>query len=265
MGEANAENSQIRFQGKGNILVCEEDVRLVNSTISFCGDNALLYLSKNSKHPYKLKIDAWRDTVSFFGKDNYFNNVFSAIVSERCQLIVGGDGVFSFGIWARTADPHILYDMHSRTRTNFSKSVYIGDHVWLGQGALLLKGSVVGSGSVVAAHTVVSSKTVPSNVVVAGNPGNIIREKVCFSGASVHNYTGGQSEASRIIGEEELVKYSFAEGANTIDRARLEKNFALVHNAEARLEILQEVVVKNKAHERFAINTEKKGFWRARK
>ena len=53
--------------------------------------------------------------------------------------------------------------------------VIICDNVWIGMNAVILKGVTIGENSVVAAGAVVT-KSVPPNVVVAGNPGIVVRK-----------------------------------------------------------------------------------------
>jgi len=232
-------SSVIEFRGKGNILVAEENVRLSDSRIVFCGDNALVYLSSNTKHVYKIVLDAWRETTIYFGRDNYYNGALHAVISERKNLIVGGNGVFSFGIWIRTADPHLIYDIHTKQRINESKSVFIGDHVWLGQNALLLKGNRIGSGSIVSAACVLSGKTVESNTIYAGNPGRMIKEDIFFSGASVHNYTRKQTKESRTFEGNNFI----FENKNALDMNRIDRELSKEKEAESRLEILKDLLV----------------------
>lgn len=55
------------------------------------------------------------------------------------------------------------------------KPIVIEDNVWIGGGAIILPGVTVGRNSVVGAGAVVS-RDVPPNVLVAGNPGRIVRE-----------------------------------------------------------------------------------------
>ncbi len=249
IGNCAAKNSFVSFKGKGNILCLEDGVRLADSVISFCGDNSLIYLSSNPAHDYRLKIDAWRDTTIFFGKNNYFNSSFNAIISERKNLIVGGDGVFSFGVWLRTADPHLLYDVDTMKRINPSKSILIGDHVWIGQGALILKGSRIGSGSVIAAGTVIAGKTVGSNTVYAGNPARQIKDRIFFSGKSVHNYTKKQTKDNMSFKD---TQYIFDNEKQTLDFNQLEKALE-DEDAEERLKIIIKNLVQNEEKNRFYI------------
>lgn len=57
--------------------------------------------------------------------------------------------------------------------------VSIGDEVWVGARAIILKGVTVGSGAVIAAGAVVS-RDVPARSLVAGVPGQVVRENVSW-------------------------------------------------------------------------------------
>lgn len=191
-------NSVIKFNGKNNILVIEDGVKLVNSRISFGGDNAVVYLSRN-KYIYYLDINAYSNTCVFIGKDNFFNGRLSLIASERKNIIIGDNGLISFGIFVRTADPHLIYSCETKQRINKSKSVLIGDHVWLGQGALILKGTKIGSGSILGGGAVVSNKSVFSNASAVGNPAKIVAKNIFFSKESVHNFNKNQTEEFSVM------------------------------------------------------------------
>lgn len=251
-GDIEFVNSKITFRGKGNIVYAEGPVRLQDSHILFNGDNAVIYLSQ-SKKPYKLVIDLWRDTAAYFGSDNYFNGAMHAIVSERKNLIVGDDGIFSFGIWIRTADPHLIYDIESCKRINLSKSVLIGDHVWIGQNALLLKGTEIGSGSIVSANAVMANKRAASNSIYAGNPAKQIRTGVFFLGDSAHNYTAKNTKNSR----ESDVKDFIYKSGQEIDRKALDKALSSAGSAEEKITVLQSVL-KPALKDRFYIAGETK-------
>lgn len=246
------DNSTVQFQGKNNILVVEENVRLSDSSIRFCGDDALIVLSQSKKHAYKIRIDAWQGTTVFFGSDNYFNGSLHAIVSERQNLIVGSKGVFSFGIWIRTADPHIIYDSNTKKRINLSRSVMIGDHVWLGQNCLLLKGTTIGSGSIISANCVMAGKKVESNAVYAGNPGRKLKSGIFFSGKSVHNYTKLQTEESMQMNSDRWV---FNKDKSSLNIEKLFQQLTDSSNSKERLEIVKKVLRNNNQRNRLAIET----------
>ena len=114
-----SEGAKIIFRGEGNVLLCEEGVTL-SGVIDFKGNDAVVYLARN-KYAYSLNLTMWHETTCYMGEDNYFNGRLSAIVSERRSLIIGDNCLFSFGIWIRTADPHLIYDAKSMARINCSK------------------------------------------------------------------------------------------------------------------------------------------------
>ncbi len=242
-------NCSIEFRGENNILVIEPGVELVHSTITFGTDNAVVYLSA-SPQPYRVAINANRDSVTFFGKNNYFNQVFTTITSERKNIIVGNDGLFSFGIVVRTADPHLIYDARTTERINPSRSVLIGDHVWVGQSAMLLKGSQVGSGAIVAGGAIVSNKEVPSNSVFAGNPGKVIKREIFFHSASVHNWTVEHTEKFQTMDTKEFI---YEEDAHTISLAAIDALLEREGTSAGKLEVVREYLVAGKGKNRFFI------------
>lgn len=188
-------NSSIIFSGKNNILYCESNVRLEDSTLNFAGNNSIIYLCSN-RHPYKLSINIFNDCVFHMGKDNYINQKMTIILSEQKHCFIGDNGMFSINITMRNADPHLIYKCSTGSRTNISKSIYIGDHVWIGQDVLILKGTQIDSGSIIGAKSVLSAKKVPHNSTWAGNPCKQISDDIFWDNSCVHNWTQERTEKS---------------------------------------------------------------------
>lgn len=97
--------------------------------------------------------------------------------------VIIGDGCLT-GKWVTITDnSHGETDIDSLKvppikRPIISKGpVIIGKNVWIGDKATILPGVTIGDGAVIAANTVVT-KDVPAYVVVAGNPVNIIKNKI---------------------------------------------------------------------------------------
>ena len=213
-------NSQININGKNNIFVCEEEVSLKNSRIDFNGDNSVLYLSSSS-FDYNINISINGNNVCFIGKNNFFNGKSTIVLSESKNVIVGDNCLFSYGIAVRVADVHLIYDTKSKERLNFSKSIYIGDHVWLGQNSMILKGTCIGSGSIIGAGSILSNKKVPSNTTFAGSPARLIKKDTFWVGYSVHPWD-----------EEITQKYSHYNSESFIYKADMDTlNFKDVESA----------------------------------
>lgn len=229
-------NSKIVFAGQGNILFCEPGVVIQSSLIRFRGNNSLIMLGK-TKHPCKVDFTIYNNNTLAVGRDNYFNGKLHIIVSEERMVFIGDGCLFSFGIWMRTADPHLVYDASTRERMNPSKDIVVGDHVWIGQDAMILKGSSLGSGCIVGAKAVVAGKRVNSNSSWAGNPAKLIRDGLFWDGASVHAWEKDKTLASQVYsGKPEL----FKPDKSTITAKELGDTIYNLGSPEKRLAYLQE-------------------------
>lgn len=160
-------NSDISFKGRGNVLFCEDNVSLIDSHITFCGDNSLIFIRGGS---HKLNIEIYNDSVCFLGKYTGYTNPPFIIVSERKHVFIGDYCMFASNVTIRNSDSHLMYDCDSGKRINKAQSVFIGDHVWLGHNVYILKGTVIDSGSVIGANGVLANKKIPHNSVWGGNP-----------------------------------------------------------------------------------------------
>lgn len=178
-------NSQININGKNNMIICEDEVSLWNCRLDLNNDNSIIYLSSNS-FDYHFNISVNGNNICFIGRNNYFNGQLHLVLSESKNIIIGDDCMFSHGISVRTSDVHLLYNSKTKERINFSKSIYIGDHVWIGQGAILLKGTQIASGATIGANSVLSNKIIPSNTTFVGSPARLLHEDTFWIGYSVH-------------------------------------------------------------------------------
>jgi acetyltransferase-like isoleucine patch superfamily enzyme len=214
-------NSTINFNGKNNILDCEEDVKLVNSRIDFNFENSILYLSSNP-HNYFVNISINERNVCFIGKNNFFNGLTTIVLSEAKNLVIGGDCLLSYNVIIRVSDGHAIYNSKSKSRLNYSKSIYIGDHVWLGQNAMIFKGSHIGSGSIIGAGSIVSNKVIPSNMTFAGSPVRMINDDVFWIPHSIHKW--GEEEIDKMK-EYNSDLFIFNEDSLTLDLQEIEEDF----------------------------------------
>ena len=228
-------NTQINFNGKNNILICEKGVHLWNSRIDFNSDNSILYLSNNN-HDYCVNISMHNNNLCFIGKNNFFNGQVTIVLSESKNVLIGGDCIFSYNIVMRVADGHLIYDSKSHERINHSKSIFIGDHVWLGQNSMIFKGTQIGSGAIVGANSVVSSKSIPSNTTFAGNPVKLIHEDSFWTGHSVHNWF---DEDIKKMENYDSDRFIFNIDNNTLKFEDIENKFNSILNAHDFLDYIE--------------------------
>lgn len=199
----NSRGGNIVFLGNRNICFVEENVDLGSSIIKFDGNDAVIYIS-SSYHIYRLNICIHDECGLYFGKNNYFNGILNIILSETKNVIIGSGCLFSYGICIRNADPHLVYDIKTGKRKNFSKDIVIGDHVWVGQNCMILKGTQIGSGSVLGSMAVASGK-IPSNVSFAGNPGRIVSSDIFWKGDCVHRWLKDMTDKNEYCDSDEYI------------------------------------------------------------
>ena len=243
-------NSSIEFNGTGNVLYCEEGVKMRGSRLLFNGDNAVIALGK-SRHTYVLRVTVNNNCSALFGRNIYFNQALNAIASEECSIVMGDECLVSFGVWIRTADPHLVYSATSHERINPSKDVVIGDHVWIGQNALILKGSNIGSGSIIGGMAVVSGKRIESNTSWAGNPAKFIAGDLFWERSCVHTWTTENTEKHKTYPSSEFI---FSPDKTTISAKDLSARLSGLSGSKERLDYWLSLSYENRSRNRFAIS-----------
>ena len=189
----NPESIIFQDNANNNILVLESNLKLENSEIKFRGSNSIVFLRSNI-NTYKLRVEIFNNSAFYMGINNYINGTMQISLSEGKHIFFGNNGTFSFGIWVRNSDLHLIYLIKTMKRKNYSKSIFVGDHVWLGQHSTLLKGTQIASGSIIGANSLISNKKINSNTIWAGNPAKRIAKGVFWDGMCVNNWTDEQTE-----------------------------------------------------------------------
>lgn len=252
--DVNLNNTVIKFNGKNNILFIGDNVNISGSTINFNADNSICYLSESNK-VYRLNISLNNNNVIYFGKNNYINNTLNAITSEEQNIIIGNNCLLSFGIFIRTADPHLIYDCKAKKRINKSKSVFVGDHVWIGQNTLILKGTKIGSGSIIGGASVCSNKIIESNTSSAGNPIKTIKRGVYFSSECVHKWTKNWAKKYNVLDSD---CYIYEKSEDNLSFTKIDTILKKEKDVMKKLEIIKELLAENDNKNRFYIGKQKK-------
>ncbi|AMD18074.1 hypothetical protein TL18_08620 [Methanobrevibacter sp. YE315] len=246
-GEPNLTNTTIKFGGVNNILVCEGDINLTNANISFSGSNSIIYLSYSQLH-YRITIVIRNNSTLFIGKNNKFG-VSELYVEEHQNLIIGDDCLIGSAVTIKTSELYPEYDLDSKNRVNFSKSVLIGDHVWIGNQVFISKGTQIGSGAIIGSHSYIPpASIIHSNTHVQGNPIRTIRNNVFFTKDFLGSYTE-EDTLNYSTYKSNIFKYEYVQNEtlsfNKIDE--ILNNLTVIE----KLDFINKLFIKNKRKNRF--------------
>ena len=185
--EIKAEGQDGVWKDRFHNVICFDESLPDDIVVHLWGINNELHFETNIMIN-KLNIYLGNDGRCRIGENT---RIFEASITiSYASLDIGKDCMLSTGITIRTDDLHPIFDRITHERVNMPKDVVLHDHVWVGEGATLLSGANIGEGSVVGARTVTSS-SFGDHVIVAGVPGKVIRENICWSKDSTArmNYT----------------------------------------------------------------------------
>ncbi len=250
IGKPQLIDSEINFRGNNNILYCEGDIKLVNSKLNFDGNNSIVYLS-TTESEYNLDIKIYNSSLIFIGKDMELDSNLNIISKEHQNVIIGSDCVFGKNVTVRAADNYPIYNLVSKQRVNFSKSVFIGDHVALGDYSYISSGARIGSGAVVENKTFIHRNFVGrSNSYILGNPAQIMQQEVFFTPDSLDTYTPEDSVNSSDY-KSDIFIYNFVNN-ETFDLNKIDKILSDL-GKEQKIEFVQKLFIQNKRKNRFTI------------
>lgn len=239
-------NFKCDFKGKNNIVFFAG--RSKNINIIFHSDNNLVFIGNGVR--VNGTISLTKDCCCYIDDDSSFGGV-SLRVYEAKNIIIGRDCMFSWSIWASTCDYHPIMDIKSNNRLNFSKSIYIGDHVWCGQEAGILKGSFIASGAVIGAKSMVI-KQCYSNTINAGNPSKQIKRDIFWLRDDIFEQKWGKEETLKNKNmPNENFKYIYDKDEFISPKA-IENMLNSLINAQDKLEFLYDAIYNNKSKNRFA-------------
>lgn len=239
-------NTVIQFEGKNNILVCEEEMKIVDSRIKFYGDNSIVYLAP-PKSRYFLNISLFHNCVLFIDDHISLNGNLNFSLSEEKNVIIGRDCLFAFGIWIRLANPHLIYSAKDKQRISLTESIFIGDHVWVGQASLILKGTQIGSGSIIAGKSVVPNKKILSNSLWGGNPVRKIKDDVFFNKQTSNPFT---KKTAKKFQTHEGDEWIYKNEGEVLSFNEIDERLSSTWDLDDKLELLISIR-NNKSHNRF--------------
>lgn len=172
-------NARIKVRGTNNLVEFKDGgiTHFHSLRINIIGDNNEVTIGKCcSGEGLTINIEDNRNRVELGESFSCGKNTELAAI-EGTSIIFGSDCMLSANITIRTGDSHSIVDKDGR-RTNISKSVIIGNHVWIGNSVLILKSTKLGDNSIVAGGAVVPGKNYPENSILGGNPAKVLKENI---------------------------------------------------------------------------------------
>ena len=169
-------NTRICNKGKNNRLSIGAGTWIEDCTFHFSGDNNVVEIVDDcAMHGLEVWIsDGSRISI---GNQTYFNGHSHIACHESTFVDIGEKCIFADRVTLRTGDSHSVLDVDGK-RTNPSRSIVVGKHVWVAQQVIILKGSSIADDSVVGSGTVIAGQAFPVGSKIVGNPARILKEHI---------------------------------------------------------------------------------------
>lgn len=250
-GNPEITKSTISFKGNNNILYCEGNVKITNAQFLFEGSNSIVYLSSAMNTQYSFTLVIYNNSTFFIGRDGNLSSPININIQENQNVIIGAECSLSSGVNIRTADIHPIYDNETKQRINHARSVFIGDHVWIGHLAYISRGAKIGSGAIVDNYSFVPHNAqIHSNSLVVGNPARVEKQNVFFTKEFL-GYHNAEDSINTQYYKSDVFIYEFV-NKETLNLNQIDKILNDL-SVEDRLEFVQKLFVRNKRKNRFTI------------
>lgn len=101
---------------------------------------------------------------------------------EQPSCFIGEDCMLSGLIRIYSADGHSVIDAETDDILNeATEPLQIGNHVWIGEGVRITKNACIHDNCIIAGGAVVCKDYKESGVVIAGNPGKIVKRNITWN------------------------------------------------------------------------------------
>jgi acetyltransferase-like isoleucine patch superfamily enzyme len=171
--------TKFNFVGRNNSISIMDDTILKGCVFNIYGSNSKIVIGKNSfMAGVEFHIEDYHCNI-IIGNNTFIGSSQLAVTENTSTIEVGDDCMISSNVIIRTGDSHSILD-DQEFRINKSADVIIGNHCWIAEGVRIMKGVVLSSDVVVGTMSVIT-KSFPSKVLVAGNPGKVIKQNIYWS------------------------------------------------------------------------------------
>lgn len=124
---------KLYVKGKGHSIIIEEGCTLQKPYIQFRGNNNTLIIKKGVEigNDCSIFLEGNNLNVTIDEKATFVEKCSIIAQEENLSIYIGKRCMFSHDIVVRTSDSHSIYDIHTKERLNFGKSVIIEDDCWI--------------------------------------------------------------------------------------------------------------------------------------
>ena len=122
------------------------------------------------------------------GKNTVINGA-KIWIGDGNKLSIGDNCMLSYEIIIRATDGHTILDRSTNMLINHQKHpCVIGNNCWLGLRTIVNKNTQIANNTIVASGTVLTKRFTEEYVIIAGNPGKIIKTNVTFSPMTIYEF-----------------------------------------------------------------------------
>ncbi len=172
----------ICIRGNNNVVTLELPIVAKKCGITILNDDAVVEIGST-----QILENLWIECHSGRGqvcKIGTGTTVYGAYVQlpESSGCIIGRDCMLSnsINIWA--SDAHAVLDAETGEILNAPTGpIIIGDHVWIAEGVRITKRARIHENSIVSNGAVCYRDYVDGGVVIAGNPGKVVRRGITWN------------------------------------------------------------------------------------
>lgn len=177
-GNVRLDGIKVKQKGKNNRLYIGDGTHLCKCRIRIYGDNNIIRIGAKASLKGTTFFIENNDNEICVGAHTTTTDQVEISAIEGTKVSIGDDCMISSKVYMSTGDGHSVCDSSGR-RTNISRDIVIGNHVWIGTRTIIGKGFKIGDDSILAAGGVgTASEEIPRNVVMAGNPARIVKTEI---------------------------------------------------------------------------------------
>lgn len=172
---------KIEINGNNNVVKLELPIKAENSFIQIGNDNVYVNIASTQRfYNVFIRCCFGNGQVVQIGKSTTISGA-NIILDSFGSCTIGEDCMFSNSIRIWGDDGHSILDANTGEILNEPKGcVTIGNHVWVGEAVRITKNARIHDNSIIGGGAVAYKDYEESNVVIAGNPGKIVRRNITW-------------------------------------------------------------------------------------